>query len=425
MKSFVKACVGFAAFSSVLVASAQVRSQAAPESIRASITPVKFGSSAPQLLAIENISTGEMYYPSEDDGVFTRSVAVFDSFTSVRPNGGANFSYVGPSPVFKTLCDLNDPNNPITFLYLDTLSDSRCVDPNDSGRASANFGFANNFNIRWDDYFTARAADPNQETQYTGMTVLINRRDLIGLNSVIGYVAGPGEFFDFDGDGLFENDGAVRFFLGWASGQGGTFFVNINTGPLNVNAYGAGVFLLDVDNFPYDPNTLTPIPGKVCGYSTTIAGGVVGDPNCETPAELIAVGTDLSAFFGDFWFWANAVNGSDANEPNFGLVDPNTDGLPGLSYTDILTDGLLFDVQYGAIDGASLAHAFNFVISDPNSNPSCTCPGDTDGDCDTDLTDLGILLGNFGGTGAGDVDGNGMVDLTDLGILLGDFGCVG
>ena len=55
------------------------------------------------------------------------------------------------------------------------------------------------------------------------------------------------------------------------------------------------------------------------------------------------------------------------------------------------------------------------------------CVGDLDGDGDTDLADLGILLADFGCTPppncVGDLDGDGDTDLADLGILLADFGC--
>ena len=55
------------------------------------------------------------------------------------------------------------------------------------------------------------------------------------------------------------------------------------------------------------------------------------------------------------------------------------------------------------------------------------CPGDLDGDGDTDLADLGILLADFGctlpGPCVGDLDNDGDTDLADLGILLADFGC--
>jgi hypothetical protein len=56
-----------------------------------------------------------------------------------------------------------------------------------------------------------------------------------------------------------------------------------------------------------------------------------------------------------------------------------------------------------------------------------SCPGDLDGDGDTDLADLGILLADFGCTPPascpGDLDNDGDTDLADLGILLADFGC--
>jgi hypothetical protein len=54
------------------------------------------------------------------------------------------------------------------------------------------------------------------------------------------------------------------------------------------------------------------------------------------------------------------------------------------------------------------------------------CPGDADGDGDTDQGDLGILLADWGCTGGdcpGDLDGDGDADQADLGVLLGDWGC--
>lgn len=56
------------------------------------------------------------------------------------------------------------------------------------------------------------------------------------------------------------------------------------------------------------------------------------------------------------------------------------------------------------------------------------CAGDLDVDADTDLSDLGAILSNYGCiSGAskclGDLDGNGTVDLADLGAVLSDYGC--
>jgi len=56
------------------------------------------------------------------------------------------------------------------------------------------------------------------------------------------------------------------------------------------------------------------------------------------------------------------------------------------------------------------------------------CPGDLDGDGDTDQSDLGILLADWGCDDpvngcAGDLDGDDKTDQVDLGILLADWGC--
>jgi len=51
------------------------------------------------------------------------------------------------------------------------------------------------------------------------------------------------------------------------------------------------------------------------------------------------------------------------------------------------------------------------------------CRGDVDGDCDTDQSDLGVLLGRWGIDDGGDLDGDGITNQADLGILLADWGC--
>lgn len=50
------------------------------------------------------------------------------------------------------------------------------------------------------------------------------------------------------------------------------------------------------------------------------------------------------------------------------------------------------------------------------------CPGDINLDNVVDLTDLALLLTNFGQVGIGDLDGNCTTDLIDLAILLRGFG---
>lgn len=71
--------------------------------------------------------------------------------------------------------------------------------------------------------------------------------------------------------------------------------------------------------------------------------------------------------------------------------------------------------------GGRIEVAFSVVSVPP-------CPGDLDGDDDTDVFDFAILAGNFGqsvtpGTG-GDYNESGTVDVFDFATLAGDFGCV-
>lgn len=65
----------------------------------------------------------------------------------------------------------------------------------------------------------------------------------------------------------------------------------------------------------------------------------------------------------------------------------------------------------------------SIIIGDVVVTPPC--PGDTDGDGHVNITDLGVVLSQFGATGpglAGDLDGDGNVNITDLGLILAYFG---
>ncbi len=55
--------------------------------------------------------------------------------------------------------------------------------------------------------------------------------------------------------------------------------------------------------------------------------------------------------------------------------------------------------------------------------PAAGCAADLDGDGDTDLGDLAVLLASYGIDAGGDLDGDGTTDLADLAILLADYGC--
>ena len=83
---------------------------------------------------------------------------------------------------------------------------------------------------------------------------------------------------------------------------------------------------------------------------------------------------------------------------------------------DLGPDG--FDNQFGM----GRVNAYEAVLEALASLP---CPGDLDGDGDTDQSDLGVLLADWGCTSGcvGDLDGDDDTDQEDLGILLADYGC--
>ena len=59
------------------------------------------------------------------------------------------------------------------------------------------------------------------------------------------------------------------------------------------------------------------------------------------------------------------------------------------------------------------------------ANPACPsgpCPADLNGDGQVNGADLGLLIGNWGGTGVGDINNDGGVNGADLGLLIGNWG---
>jgi hypothetical protein len=165
------------------------------------------------------------------------------------------------------------------------------------------------------------------------------------------------------------------------------------------------------------------------------------DPNCGTTGELVllAHGTEdaatatlsfdfesqslppgtywLRAYivrnFGDHglwkWYSTTPVSGSEAHYYN-----------PGGS------------LGYGGcpIPGSERYGEQRDMAFRLEGTPVGGCPGDVDGDGDTDLSDLAALLAAYGSSVGdpgynpdADLDGSGTVDLTDLALLLSDYGC--
>jgi hypothetical protein len=226
----------------------------------------------------------------------------------------------------------------------------------------------------------------------------------------------------FSIDGLEDFGGVMVEYL--AHTRSGYFNEFIDLSGANIPIEDQGLILYDwVNNGPQGDD----------GVGMMIAGGDLIPGNCPTPESLWTLGqTDPET-----WLASDMVAEVDPGydcEPN----QAQHPGLPaGTSYRDAINTGVLINWAYTP-GGSELAHDFpkRLSVEDsanaPTPPPGCVgpggCVGDLNGDGSTDLTDLGILLADFGcttppGPCGGDLNGDGNTDLTDLGILLADFGC--
>jgi hypothetical protein len=135
------------------------------------------------------------------------------------------------------------------------------------------------------------------------------------------------------------------------------------------------------------------------------ASVAIGDLNGDQVPDLAVAGGDVSVLLGvgDGTFAAALHYPARSGPCSVAIGDLNGDRAPDLAVANSLSDNVSVLLnQLG-------------------------CVGDLDGDGDTDLADLGILLADFGcappGPCAGDINGDGRTRLADLEILLADFGC--
>jgi len=125
--------------------------------------------------------------------------------------------------------------------------------------------------------------------------------------------------------------------------------------------------------------------------------------------------------------WADDDHGESSGSAYvFVVAGADCNGNGTFDQCDI-ADGTSEDCNANSVpDECDIAEG---TSQDQNGNgvpDECECFGDLDGDNDTDLADLGILLGDYGcsaGQCEGDLNADGRTNLTDLAILLSDYGC--
>jgi len=235
---------------------------------------------------------------------------------------------------------------------------------------------------------------------------------------------------DFDGDGSFNADD-IRY---WADGlalvadqldraagfaavdnatTGGNFFgTSLITG-----AYDAGDSRGDV----FGPTSLT-----TRGFAPIGADGIVDafdiDYVCANFGDwsdlLDAIEIDLSCDMnGDLLVDLEDVRVIVEDILDSQTGDVNLDGVVDQTDIDIVTanQGTSGGYADGDLNCDGVIDAADLSIVQP-------CPTDFNGDGATDGADLGVLLGNWGGSGASDLNGDGATDGADLGVLLGSWG---
>ncbi len=166
-------------------------------------------------------------------------------------------------------------------------------------------------------------------------------------------------------------------------------------------------FLMDSPPFEEVSTILIPKYGgyQLEGNSRSLANPIHAPSNRVGDLENIFVRVNDDVPVGYREAVNNVVNSGFSRPDNFGLYGAFIYDTNGSEYTKGNGSLTIFNPGFNI-------HAFH---------------GDTDDDGDVDLTDLGILAGNYeineGATWSmGNFDNDGDVDLTDLGILAGNYG---
>lgn len=122
----------------------------------------------------------------------------------------------------------------------------------------------------------------------------------------------------------------------------------------------------------------------------------------------------------------NLKNVASASEFTVAGAGVTVIGTPVPNALGTIVSGLSLMIDAGAATGARTVSVSNADGSADGVglftvNAGAACPADLDGDGQVGASDLAILLGSWGGTGAADFDGGG-VGASDLAILLGSWG---
>lgn len=136
-------------------------------------------------------------------------------------------------------------------------------------------------------------------------------------------------------------------------------------------------------------------------------------PGAQTTPFEVWFEVDLSLYDGRVRaYFAEQLDAGRVVVSVTGLIETTMGGTPGAFPSFFMKEGV-------GLEPGAQAPRLTVVLGAAQE-------GDVNGDGCVDVSDLGIVLGNFGASGAGredgDVTGDGVVDVSDLGVVLGNFG---
>jgi hypothetical protein len=206
----------------------------------------------------------------------------------------------------------------------------------------------------------------------------------------------------------------------------------IRSGPNTIGGYAHLTDELNDDGTPREGcGDGRPVGTRVAPYIVGQNLELIPASSAGTDQDLIIFNDRWSTFSGGDRPFADTIKlittSGDLPDPPVQLLD--ADGGP-LDPNSVVPDGVgLYDFYYVADQDALLLLDFanrSLLVF----GVAALCPGDVDGDGDTDLSDLAELLTAYGSlvgdpnyNPAADFDQDDDVDLTDLAFLLADYGC--
>lgn len=158
--------------------------------------------------------------------------------------------------------------------------------------------------------------------------------------------------------------------------------------------------------------------GPTLSAPNIIGGGTGGsDPGWRTSIRFDFLG-ELGTAIGASTDWTGSHTTLTAYQSD-GTVIASVGGDQG-AFMGIRSPGIAYAIWNWDHDESVVGYSLDNVTF------SGTCNGDLNGDGTIDLSDLAVLLANYGKTNAayadGDLDGNGTVELADLAALLALYG---